>query len=166
MTKAHLIALFLLFTPLFSIAADCPFPANEDHLTIGRVMRNFGRVMYADGICIDAQTPWKREQIKDSEITEAIEKLDEVIACAEAVLKSPTGDLLPSKLNLIKDEAAKQEIIDDYIYFMTDFKDAVIDYRKIFKKILTQKPAERSFDEANAKRLEVNTLVDRAHRKI
>lgn len=167
MTKISLFALSFLFLPLVSLAADCPLGAKEDHLTVNRVMRNFGRfIMYADGVCVKSQNSWEKDSIEDSEISEAIGKMDLVVACAEQVLKDPTGDVLPGKLLIMKDEKEKQELVDDYIYFMTDFKDAVIDYRELFKKLLAQKKSERNFDEANAKRLEVDALVERAHKKL
>lgn len=167
MTKISLFAMSFLFLPLVSMAAECTLGAKETHLTVNRVMRNFGRfIMYADGVCVKSRNTWERDSIKDSELTEALGKLDQVIECAEQVLRNPTGDVLPNKLLIMKDEKEKQELVDDYIYFMVDFKDAVIEYRDIFKKLLSQKPAERNYDEANDKRLEVDALVDRAHRKL
>ncbi|MBS1972255.1 MAG: hypothetical protein JSU04_18260 [Bdellovibrionales bacterium] len=168
MTKLSLIIAGFIFMPLVSTAdVACPLGAKEDHLTINRVMRNFGRfIMYADGVCVKAQNPWEKDHITDQEITEAIGKMDLVVACAEAVLKDPTGDVLPGKLLLMKDEKEKAELVDDYVYFMTDFKDAVIEYRELFKKLLTQKAADRNYDEVNTKRQEVDALVERAHKKL
>lgn len=167
MNKITLFILSIAFLPLVSMAAECPLGAKEDHLTIHRVMRNFGRfIMYADGVCVKSQNPWEKDHLQDEEITEAVGKLDQVVACAEAVLKNPTGDVLPGKLILMTDEKEKAELVDDYIYFMTDFKDAAIEYRDLLKKLLTQKAAERNYDEVNEKRHEVDTLVERAHKKL
>ncbi len=168
MTKLSLCIAGFIFIPLVSMAGvACPLGAKEDHLTVNRVMRNFGRfIMYADGVCIKAQNPWEKDHITDQEITVAIGKLDLVVVCAEAVLKDPTGDVLPSKLLLMKDEKEKAELVDDYIYFMTDFKDAVLEYRELFKTLLLQKAVNRNYDEVNTKRHEVDALVERAHKKI
>jgi hypothetical protein len=168
MTKITLIVFSFILLPFVSMAdVECPLGAKEDHLTVNRVMRNFGRfIMYADGVCVKAQNPWEKSNITDAEISEAIGKMNQVVACAEAVLKNPTGDVLPGKLLIMTDEKAKAELVDDYIYFMTDFKDAVVEYRELFKKLLIQKPADRNFDEANSKRHEIDALVMRAHKKI
>lgn len=167
MTKFSLFVLSFLFLPIVSLAAECTLGAKEDHLTVNRVMRNFGRfIMYADSVCIKSQNNWEKDGVTDGEITEAIGKLDQVIECADQVLKNPTGDVLPGKLLIMKDEKEKQELVDDYIYFMTDFKDIVIEYRDLFKGLLSQKASDRKFDEVNAKRLEVDALVERAHKKL
>lgn len=163
MTKIS-IALALAFLPLAALA-DCPLGANETHLTVHRVMRNFGRfTIDADYLCIKSQNP--NESVQDTEIAEAITKLDMAIGCAEQVLKDPTGDVLPSKLELMTDEKEKAELVDDYIYFMTDFKDGLLQYRDLFKKLQLQPGLERNFTEANEKRLELNELVGRAHKKL
>ena len=166
MSKTILLALSLLLMPLASMAA-CPLGAKEDHLTVQRVMRNFGRfVGFADNICVIALNSWVRDPIPDAKLMEALDKLGMSIDCANDVLKNPTGDVLPSKLILMKDEPAKAELVDDYIYFMTDYRDGLTEYRELFQKLLTQKPEERDFTEANEKRLELDKLVERAHKKL
>jgi len=166
MIHIRLFILGLLFLPLTALA-ECPLGANEDHLTINRVMRNFGRfIMYADTISVKSLTPAEREYITDKDINEAISKLDLVVGCADEVLKNPTGDVLPGRLLLMTDEKEKAELVDDFVYFMTDFKDVVTEYRELFKKLLTVKASERNFEEVNSKRHDVDALVERAHQKL
>lgn len=158
--------LSLIFLPLAS-GAQCPLGAKETHLTVQRLMRNFGSyTLKADSLCLEGVNRWERDSITEERFPEAIHKLDLAILCAEEVLKDPTGDVLPSKISFIKDEKEIAELVDDYIYFMTDFKDGLIEYREIFKKLQAQKPAERNFEEANIKRQDLDTLVERAHRKL
>lgn len=158
---------FVFVLALFPVAAlaVCPLGEKETHLTVHRVMRNFGRfTMDADYLCVKASNP--AEKVMDAEITEAITKLDMAIDCASEVLKNPTGELLPSKLNLMNDEKEKADLVDDYIYFMTDFKDGLTQYRDLFKNLLAQPAAERNFTEADEKRQELDHLVTRAHKKL
>lgn len=164
--KISLMILSFVFLPLVSLA-DCPLGAKEDHLTISRVMRNFGRfTLPADSLCLKGINPPERESISDSQITDAIAKLSLAVDCAEAVLKNPTGDVLPSHLELMTDAKAKAQVVDDYIYFMTDFRDGLKEYQDILGKLLTQPSAERNYTEANDKRQELDTLVERAHKKV
>lgn len=166
MTKLNLLVLSLLFVPLASMA-DCPLGAKEDHLTIQRVMRNFGRfVMVADSVALNGVNPIEKPAIKDADISEAITKLGFAIDCSSEVLKNPTGDLLPSKLNLMTDEKEKAEIADDFVTFMGDFHDGLVEYQDMFKKLLAQPATDRNFDEVNNKRQELDDLVERAHKKL
>ncbi|WP_413290425.1 hypothetical protein [Bdellovibrio sp. HCB337] len=163
MTKISFIFV-LAFLPLAALA-ECPLGAKETHLTVNRVMRNFGKfVMEADYLCVRAANPV--EKVTDADINTAITKLGMAIDCADQVLKDPTGDVLPSKLVFITDEKEKAEYVDDYIYFMTDYKDGLGQYRDMFKALLAQPAAERNFTEANEKRLELDHLVMRAHKKL
>lgn len=164
MTRFSLIILGLLVLP-FAALANCPLGEKETHLTVQRVMRNFGRFTGdADYLCVKSKNP--HETITDAEITDVITKLGLVILCAEQVLKDPTGDVLPTKLVFMPDEKEKSELVDDYIYFMTDFKDAVIEYRNIFIGLLAQNPSERTYTEVCEKYQDVDNLVNRAHKKL
>lgn len=164
MTRISLIILGLLILP-FATMADCPLGQKDSHLTIGRLMRNFGRYTAdADYICIKSKNP--REKISDAEITDATADLGIAIECAEQVLKNPTGDVLPTKLVFMTDEKEKAKLVDDYIYFMTDFKDALIEYRKVISELGTMKPSERNYSEACEKYEDVDNLVNRAHKKL
>jgi hypothetical protein len=130
-------------------------------------MRNFGSfTLAADSITLRSTNPWGHEETTEVEMGEAIDKLNLAIGCAEEVLKDPTGDVLPSKISSMTDEKEKAELVDDYVYFMTDFKDGLLEYREIFRKLQTQKPANRNFKEAKSKLDDLNEIVDRAHRKL
>lgn len=149
----------------FAAGAVCPLGANETELTVQRVMRNFGRfISDADHLCIKAKNP--EELISNEEISAAINQLGLAIDCADEVLRNPTGDLLPSKIEFIQDAKEKKELVDDYIYFMTDFRDELIQYRKLFEALRAQEPALRNFQEINEKRQDLDHLVDRAHKKL
>lgn len=89
MNKTILLTLCLMFLPMASMAI-CPLGAKEDHLTVQRVMRNFGRfVGVADNVCVLALNSWRHEPIPDAKLTEAIDKLSMAIDCANDVLKDP-----------------------------------------------------------------------------
>jgi len=169
MNKTRILSTFiftLILTPMAALA-DCPLGEHESTLTVGRIMRNFGRfTMVADSIAADGVDPWGHKPVTAAQMTEAIDKLSQSIDCADAVLKNPTGDLLPGKLTFITDEKERAAFVDDYVYFMTDFKDGLIEYREIFKKLQAQKPEDQKFDEANSKREELDNLVNRAHKKL
>jgi len=164
MIRARLILFGFLFLPLASMAT-CPLGPKETHLNVHRLMRNFGRnTRDADYLCVKGKIPY--ETVTDNELSEAITKLGVVIECADEVLKDPTGEVLPGKLLIMTDEKEKAELVDDYVYFMTDFKDIVIEYRELFKALLAQKPSERNFTEVDEKRSEVDKLINRAHKKL
>lgn len=163
---------FILFGVLLSglvlaqsAHAACPLGKGEDRLTLPRVMRNFGRsIMHADYLCVKSRIP--QESVTDAEIHNAIEKLSLVLDCAEEVLRDPTGERLPSKINLLESEQKKVDLADDFIYFMTEFKDTVMDYRDSFQTLLKKTPSERNFTDVCEKYQDVNRVVNRAHKKL
>ncbi|MGZ3746629.1 MAG: hypothetical protein ACXWRE_04650 [Pseudobdellovibrionaceae bacterium] len=162
--KLFILALFLL--PI-SAKAECRLGVGETHLTVQRVMRNFGSfTLKAESVTLTATNPWSYETVSEADISEAIEKLGFAINCAEEVLKDPTGDILPSRISSITDEKERSEKVDDFVYFMTEFKDVLNSYRDIFKGLQAQKPADRNFKEAKLKLDELNDIVERAHRKL
>jgi hypothetical protein len=162
MLSASLLAALCLTS--LSTYAQCPLGQGETTLSIHRVMRNFGRfIMEADMISLKGVNP--NETVKDSEIQTAIVKLGYVIDCAQAVLDHPTGEILPDEASKLSGDALK-EYIDDFLYFMTDFRDEVTQYRELLKKILTLKPEERDFHPVRDKSKEIDELVEHAHKKV
>ncbi len=159
---------FVLFfsTAFFFLSASaCPLGANENHLTIQRVMLNFGKyVSAADAIAVRSRNP--HETISNSEISSAVEKLHLALSCANAVIQNPTGDVLPSKYYFLPEESEKKSYVEDFVDFMTDFRDSLKNYQDSLKQILEQKPEERKFQNVIDKMNAVDQQVDRAHRKL
>lgn len=161
----HLAGLFFSLSAMAGAAAECPLGAKEDHLTIQRVMINFGKyVSDADAVAQKGLRP--QETVTDAEIQAAADRLQIAIQCAEAVIQNPSGDLLPGPAFFMKEEAAKKEYIDDFVTFMGDFKDGLVDYRKVLLETLALKPEQRDFHAVMEQTQEVNKRVDRAHSKL
>lgn len=159
------VALLIQVSALFSVAAKaCPLGAKEDHLTIQRVMMNFGKfVGQADHIAL-LGAKYPNETVTDADIADAINKLALAQTCAQAVIDKPEGDLLPSKVTFL-DGDAKKEYIDDFVYFMTEFRDELIVYQDTFKTLAAAKAADRKWDDVYAESEKINKLIDHAHSK-
>jgi hypothetical protein len=166
MQKIHSLLLVFVTLVLFSTArANCPLGAKEDHLTIQRVMRNFGRfVSPADLITLKGVTPY--QEITEADLSEATTKLSLAIDCAQAVLDNPTGEILPAEYRRQESEAARQEYLDDFLSFMGEFRDGLKDYEKLFQELILKKPEERNYQPLREKCLELEKMVDHAHRKV
>jgi hypothetical protein len=161
MKRLHVFT-FVLFFSTYALA-DCPLGAKEDHLTIQRIMRNFGRfVTPADMVTIKGVNP--AEKVSDAELTDAIENLGKVIDCAQAVLDHPEGDLLPAESRRLEGSARK-DYLDDFLLFMTDFRDGLKEYREMFQKTLLQKAPDRDYKPLRQKCIELDNLVEHAHKK-
>lgn len=157
------LGLFLM-TNISLAAATCPVGAKEERLTFQRVMRNFGRfTMPADMLALRGVNP--NEKITDQEIQTAIEKLDVVVACAAAVIANPADDLLPASTRSLAGEK-RQEYIDDLVYFLTDFRDGISDYRAMWSDALKKPYAQRDFQRLLQKSEKIDDLVNRAHKKL
>jgi len=147
-----------------NVYAVCPVGSNDDHLTIHRVMQNFGRfTLAADSISLRSANP--NETITDQQLNTAIENLGSAIDCAQAVLNNPAGDLLPDHASALSGDELK-EYISDFVYFMNDFHDGLIEYRTLFQNILAKKPQERDFQPIRDKCKELDDLVEHAHHKV
>lgn len=157
--------IFCVFIVLFSLDIwSCPLGAKEDHLTVQRVMRNFGRfVMPAEMIAYRGQN--KNEMISDVQLQEAIEKLSLVISCANAVLENPTGDLIPVVARDLS-EPEKSKYLDSYLFFMDEFKASITDYQSAFIKIQAKPESERDYFPLLELTRKQDALIDRAHGKL
>lgn len=145
-------------------AKACPLGVNEDHLTIQRVMRNFGRfIMPAESLVYRGQN--KAEKITDAELEEAIMKLSLVISCANAVIESPAGDLIPTVARSLP-AAQKAKYIEKLVYFMEEFKLSVTEYQNRFIEMQTRPQNLRDFTELYGKTKEQDALIERAHQKL
>lgn len=159
---AFLVQVFALF-PLTSQA--CPLGAKEQTLTVQRVMINFGKYIgQADYIALlGAEYP--NETVTDAQITDVVNKIGLAITCAEAVINNPTGDLLPGKALSLQGDALK-EYVDDYVYFMTDFKESMIHYKESFAAVGAAKAADRNWQALREESKKLNDLIDHAHKKM
>ncbi|MBO9665982.1 MAG: hypothetical protein J7501_04150 [Bdellovibrio sp.] len=163
MMKAVVLVLSLSVLPLVSVA--CPLGPKEDHLTISRIMRNFGKGFdKAETVARKASDPW--DAANDNDFKAGIEGLNMAISCAAAVLANPTGELLPSKLMLMTDEAQKKELTDAYIYFMEDFKEGLTEYRDLLTQNLAKKPEERDFAAIIHMNEQMNKRINKAHKSL
>lgn len=144
--------------------AECPLGQKETQLSIQRVMRNFGRfTLNADAISLKGLNP--HDKVTDAELQVAIEKLGLAIDCAQAVLDNPTGSMLPDEATWLKDKA-REDYISDFLYFMEDFRDKLVEYQQLFKDTLQQTPEERDYNSIRKKCLELDKLVEHAHKKV
>ncbi len=159
------IALLALMTlPNLSLAdVVCPLGKKEDHLTIHRVMLNFGKyTMDADSIALKDVTP--QQDVTETQITTAIEKLKLAQACADAVIANPMGDMLPDAADGLP-PVQRQKLIDDLLMFMQEFSDGLIDYQDALTQVLNTPVASRNYHQVYVICGSLNDLVTRAHRE-
>jgi hypothetical protein len=154
----------LLFAAIDAGAVECPLGAKEDHLTIQRVMRNFGRfVSDADALAIQAQQI--PESITDEQIKTASAKLTLALACAQAVLDQPESNRLPTHANELQGPE-RDQFIAKFLDFMRQFRDGLEQYRNITDALLTVAKPNRQFDELYQKYKTMDALVDKAHSEL
>ncbi len=166
MTRLLLFHTALACLTAFSFSAHaCPLGQNEQTLTIGRVMRNLGRFYMPTEMIYIKGTNSNEDPITNAELANAADKLNIAITCADAVIKNPSGDLLPSKAAFLSGEALT-EYIEDLVYYMTDFKTALAEVRELLGKLEMQSPADRKFEELKEKCQEVDDLINHAHKKL
>jgi hypothetical protein len=154
--------LFLLATSAF--AQTCPVGEKDDHLTIHRVMQNFGRFFsVAEMTVLRGMDP--NDQVTANDLAISIDKLNLIISCAEAVLQDPTGDLLPDQASrLSRDE--RDEYISDFVYFMEDFRDNVSQFRDLFIQLQGEDPKSWDFKPLKEKDDELNEQIEHAHHHV
>jgi hypothetical protein len=161
-------ALFAIFILSVSVtaAADvtCPLGANQNHLTIQQVMTNFGKyVGQADYIAMRG-AKYPDQALAEADITDAAAGIVIAQNCAQAVIDKPEGDLLPSR-TVFMDAATKKAYVDNFVYFMTDFRDALIKYHTDFAALAAQKPADRDWNALYQESTDLNNMIDHDHRK-
>lgn len=145
-------------------ADTCPLGAREDHLTIQRVMINYGKYVGGPDHVVLLGARYPNETVTDADISNAISQLGLAIVCAQAILDNPTGDLLPGKASFLTGSELK-EYVDDFIYFTNEFRDALAVYRDSFSKLLATPKESRNWELLYAESKDLNELIDRAHRK-
>lgn len=163
---------FLILALLIQIAAifpsnsqACPLGANEQTLTVQRVMRNFGKYIGDADQVVLLGAKYPNEAITDAQITTAINEIALAMTCAEAVINNPSGDLLPSKTAFLTGDALK-EYVQDYVDFMTEFHDALTHYEASFEALATQKASDRNWQSLYDESQKLNDLIDHAHKKM
>ncbi|QDK36697.1 cytochrome b562 [Bdellovibrio sp. NC01] len=157
-----LLYVLLTFAPIASMA--CPLGAKDDHLTIQRVMINFGKyVGQADHIAL-LGAKYPNETVTDADIQDAITKIGLAMSCAQAVVDNPTGDMLPGKAMFLEGDELK-EYVEDFVYFMAEFKDQLAHYQASFQAMLATKAADRKWDPLYEESEKLNDFIDHAHRK-
>ena len=153
---------FIAFTQ--NSFATCPNGPHNDHLTLPQVMVNFGLfVGPADDVAIRSQNP--NETITDEQINAGIKGLASAVECVSAVLANPTGDLLPDDADKVTG-AARDDYINDFLYFMGEFKDELGTYSATLSQLLTEKAGTRNFQPVYQESQNLEDLVDHAHRKL
>lgn len=167
MKKIIFVALALTFNFFMTAnasAATCPLGAKDDHLTVHRIMINYGKYVGPADHIVLLGARYPNETVTDSDISTSIDQLGLAIACAQAILDNPTGDLLPDKASFLTGQEQK-DYIDDFVYFTNEFHDALVVYRDSFKKMLATPKASRNWELLYAESKELNDLIDHAHRK-
>lgn len=158
------VALLLPAMSMAQTTVTCPLRNGETELTINRVMRNFGKYFAdAETIARKIGDPW--DKVTDQDIQKGIDGLNISIACAEEVVAKPTDAVMPSKGSLM-DDKARAELNEYYVYFMGDFKDALVEYRDLLVKTLATPEAQRDYAAIVTKNDEVNQKVTHAHKKL
>jgi len=156
-----LAALLLSLFPLFAGATECPKGDNEATLTFSRVMRNFGRFTgIADSVAVNGmQNP---AAIRNSDIQNAIDKLDLAATCASAVVHDSSGSLLPLKAGDLRgpEHDAYVKLVRDT---MQDFEDGLEAYQGVYQDLLAAPPAIRTFEKAKTWADEIDARATRAH---
>lgn len=169
MIKLKKLIFLLIISCAFVVnAADettCPLGKNEDHLTIQRIMINYGKfVSDADHVAVyGARYP--NEVLTDQDIEKAIKQLNLAINCAQAILNNPTGDLLPNKAHDLSG-AEQEEYISDFLGFTEDFHEALTAYQLSFKNILEKDTTHRVWEPVYQESLALNEMISHAHRKL
>lgn len=158
--------MFNLLIALFinPIADTCPLGKGETHLTIARVMRNFGRfTVEADSNALKGMNP--HDKVTIEHIRKSIDELGIAISCAQAVLESPKDDLLPSCTKALTGQAYG-DYVSTYLRLMKDFEVALAVYQDLFKQVLAQPENERNFEVIYKQSKSIEELVDAAHKEL
>ena len=122
-------AFVFFFVAASAWAQTCPVGRKDDHLNIHQIMINFGHyTLTADMVAVKGTNP--AETITNEDLQKAADDLSVAAICADAVITGyqTNPDLLPDKADFLSGDA-RTEYINDFIYFMTDFKDEIATYR-------------------------------------
>lgn len=153
--------IFALHLTSWAQAVECPLGASEDHLTIHRVMLNFGKFTREAGM-IAVNGPQEPAKITDADFTKAMSDLVIAAACAEAVLQNPTGDLLPAKASQLQDEE-QTKYIQGFLAVMSEFKASLETLRLTLRTVQQQPSDQKDFQLVVTKNKEMKDIASYAH---
>jgi hypothetical protein len=140
---------------------SCPIGPKDDHLTVHQVMKNFGEyTLKADQIADLYSMPGP--VVNDDQLNAAIADLKVAKACVEAVLANPTGDLLPDAAKFLAG-TKREKLLNDYVSFMSEFRDELFYLQREIEKVLTESPGQRDLKDVHSEYQELENLVNRAH---
>ena len=144
--------------------AACPLGAKDDHLTLQRVMINFEKfTMAADSVVQKYQTP---DIVTDAQVIQAVQDLQIVDACADAVLHATSDELLPSGARKLTG-AAREQYAAEFLQAMTALRSAIQDYAAALINSNTGGAGTagqpRDLTTALAKKKIVDEIADQAH---
>jgi soluble cytochrome b562 len=160
--RAILVVTLLFFAQFAKAETACPL-GKEDHLTIQRVMINFGHFTMRPDFAALRGAKLPNETVTTEDLVQAANDLDGAIACAQAVIDGPTEDLLPSATDRVKSEE-RAAFIENFVYMMGEFQEGLVEYKALFAQLAETPEADRDFTEVYSKCQELNDLVDRSHR--
>lgn len=152
----------LLLTP---VVEACPLGKGEEHLTIQRVMRNFGRfTLSADANALKGMNP--HDKVSSAAIAKTIDDLEIAISCAQAAVLPPlAGALLPACTEALS-ETVRIDYINLYVKLMKDFESELVVYQNLYKLVLMQPEETRDFNGIYKQSKKIEELVDSAHKQL
>jgi hypothetical protein len=100
--------------------------------------------------------------VNDDQLNAAIADLKVAKACVEAVLANPTGDLLPDAAKFLAG-TKREKLLNDYVSFMSEFRDELFYLQREIEKVLTESPGQRDLKDVHSEYQELENLVNRAH---
>jgi hypothetical protein len=157
--------ILIILLAIFPLAIEaCPISPKEDHLTISRVMRNFGRYSRdAESLALTGKDfPL---DVKESILDKAISDLNIVVTCAEAVINNPTGDLLPVAVDDYTGFERENYILK-FINFMHEFKASTLHFQSLLITEKNKNLADRNYQIAYEYTKKFNEIIDLAHKEL
>lgn len=157
--------ILFIFLVIFPLAIEaCPLSPKEDHLTISRVMRNFGRYSReAESLTLTGKDfPL---DVKESILDKAINDLNIVVICAEAVINNPTGDLLPTAADDYTG-IERENYILKFVNFMHEFKASTLHFQSLLINEKNKNLANRNYKIAYEYTKTFNEIIDLAHKEL
>ena len=157
----YLSLLSLIFVSLSAQAEVCPLGPKEDHLILARVMRNFSKYTRdADSLAVKSKQ-WP-EDITDTELKEASEKIPTAIACADAALDNPQSEMLPRKLDELQGEM-REKYLAHYLEYLKKFRAVLVQYKQVLDDLLALPKAQRQFEGLYLHYKFVDDMTNEAH---
>jgi hypothetical protein len=155
----HALVYLLAFVSVSALA--CPKGANEEHLTLDRVMLNFGHFLNpADLAALKGLN--SPQAVTDTDLSDAIDGIAAAINCADVVLNDKSSDLYPPKYFTLQGDA-QGAYLRVFLSDMDDFRQGLAVYKRDFVALAKAAPAARDFTEAAHQQQDVEELATTAH---